>query len=142
MIVLTYLSLYFSLLVMPRLLEIVCIYNVRIRVSNRLECLLGMDCLTRKLVTVSYNVGNFSLYPSYRLGGITQSLTSRGSIPQRRYYVRPLFRPLWDSFVIPLPFSPVSRSLPSNIARFLCGIVYSTVSSYLYCLVVPIKPID
>jgi hypothetical protein len=49
---------------MPWLLEIVYIRDVRIYVSNRLELLLGMGCPPQKLVTVSWNAGNFSLYPS------------------------------------------------------------------------------
>jgi hypothetical protein len=49
---------------MPWLLEIVYISDVRIYVSNRLEFLLGMGCPPQKLVTVSWNAGNFSLYPS------------------------------------------------------------------------------
>jgi hypothetical protein len=48
---------------MPWLLEIVYIRDVRTYVSNRLEFLLGMGCPPQKLVTVSWNAGNFSLYP-------------------------------------------------------------------------------
>jgi hypothetical protein len=51
---------------MPWLLEIVYIRDVRIYVSNRLEFLLGMGCPPQKLVTVSWNAGNFSLYPNPR----------------------------------------------------------------------------
>ena len=119
MILLTYFSLYFPLLVMPRLLEIVCIYNVRIRVSNRLECLLGMDCLTRKLVTVSYNVGNFSLYPR---------LIIIGSVAQRKALPREVQSPNGDTMSAPyfvqsflFLFSPSLALFPRTSPDFCVG---------------------
>jgi len=42
----------------------------------------------------------------------------------------------------PFFFFPVSRSLPLDITRLSCWITYSTVSTFLYCSIAPIKPTD